>query len=266
MLHAGVLKKFGLYGLIRIALPLLPEAAKSWVMVIAWLAIGNIIYVGFVAMRQRNLNLLIGNSSVAHMGFIFLGIASLNLIGITGAVFIMIAHGFLAALTFGLSGYLYNKAGTLEMSELGGLCRKLPFIGTVLLMAAMAGCGLPGFANFVGEATVFFGIWSEPALRVVAVLAVWGALVIGAVYMTRAIRNVLHGPLPKQWNELADASPLWRQLPYVLLVVSLLVFGCFPKLLTEKIQPDVKPIISMIAPTPDAVMSVALNSPPAPSN
>src|SRR5208282_2522929 len=150
MLHAGVLKKFGLYGLIRIALPLLPQAAQSWAHVIAWLCVGNILYVGWVAMRQKDLNLLIGNSSVAHMGFIFLGIASLNLIGITGAVLIMIAHGFLAALTFALSGYIYQKTGTLEMSKLGGLCRQLPFIGTALLMAAMAGCGLPGFANFVG--------------------------------------------------------------------------------------------------------------------
>ena len=75
-------------------------------------------------MRQKDLNLLIGNSSVAHMGFIFLGIASLNLIGVTGAVLIMIAHGFLAALTFALSGYIYQKTGTLEMSELGGLCRQ----------------------------------------------------------------------------------------------------------------------------------------------
>ena len=159
MLHAGVLKKFGLYGLIRIALPLLPQAAQSWAHVIAWLCVGNILYVGWVAMRQKDLNLLIGNSSVAHMGFIFLGIASLNLIGVTGAVLIMIAHGFLAALTFALSGYIYQQTGTLQMSELGGLCRKLPFIGTALLMAAMAGCGLPGFANFVGEVTVFFGAW-----------------------------------------------------------------------------------------------------------
>jgi NADH-quinone oxidoreductase subunit M len=200
MLHAGVLKKFGLYGLIRIALPLMPQAAQSWMQVIAWLAIGNILYVGWVAMRQKDLNLLIGNSSVAHMGFIFLGIASLNLIGVTGAVLIMVAHGFLAALTFALSGYIYQKAGTLEISELGGLCRKLPFIGTVLLMAAMAGCGLPGFANFVGEATVFFGAWAQPTLHWAVVLAVWGALVIGAVYMTRAIRNILHGPLPEKIN------------------------------------------------------------------
>ena len=71
----------------------------------------------------------------------------------------MIAHGFLAALTFGLSGYIYQQTGTLEMSELGGLCEELPFIGVALMMAALAGCGLPGFANFVGEVTVFFGAW-----------------------------------------------------------------------------------------------------------
>src|SRR5271169_4578210 len=184
MLHAGVLKKFGLYGLIRIALPMLPAAAQNYAQLLAWLCVGNILYIGWVAMRQRNLNMLIGNSSVAHMGFIFLGIASLNIIGVTGAVLIMIAHGFLAALTFALSGYIYQKSGTLEISELGGLCRKLPFIGTVLLMAAMAGCGLPGFANFVGEVTVFFGAWSQPSLRVATGLALWGGLIIGAVYMT----------------------------------------------------------------------------------
>jgi NADH-quinone oxidoreductase subunit M len=247
MLHSGVLKKFGLYGLIRIALPLMPQAAQSWMQVIAWLAIGNILYVGWVAMRQKDLNLLIGNSSVAHMGFIFLGIASLNIIGVTGAVLIMVAHGFLAALTFALSGYIYQKAGTLEIGELGGLCRKLPFIGTLLLMAAMAGCGLPGFANFVGEATVFFGAWSQPSLHFghwIVVLAVWGALIIGAVYMTRAIRNILHGPLPEKFSELPDATNLWRKLPYALLLVSLLVFGFVPRLLTEKINPDAKKVVA----------------------
>ncbi len=253
MLHAGVLKKFGLYGLIRIALPLLPQAAQSWAHVIAWLCVGNILYVGWVAMRQKDLNLLIGNSSVAHMGFIFLGIASLNLIGITGAVLIMIAHGFLAALTFALSGYIYQQTGTLQISELGGLCRKLPFIGTALIMAAMAGCGLPGFANFVGEATVFFGAWGK--FPVVTILALWGALVIGGVYMTRAIRNVLHGPLPEKWNVLTAVTHFWRKLPYAILLVCLLVFGFVPKLLTEKINPDAEKIVSqataekLVAPT-----------------
>ncbi len=257
MLHAGVLKKFGLYGLIRIALPLLPQAAQRWMNLLALLCLGNILYVGWVAMRQKNLNLLIGNSSVAHMGFIFLGIASLNLIGVTGAVLIMIAHGFLAALTFALSGYIYQQTGTLEIKELGGLCRKLPFIGTALLMAAMAGCGLPGFANFWGEATVFFGAWK--AFPIVTVLALWGALVIGGVYMTRAVRNVLHGPLPEKWNSITAVTHLWRKLPYALLLASLLLFGFVPKLLTDKIYPDAEKIVSLATAgmTPEKVVAQA---------
>jgi NADH-quinone oxidoreductase subunit M len=240
MLHAGVLKKFGLYGLIRIALPLLPQAAHDWMYFLSWLCLGNILYVGWVAMRQRNLNLLIGNSSVAHMGFIFLGIASLNLIGVSGAVLIMIAHGFLAALSFALSGYIYQKAGTLEMDRLGGLCRQIPFIGTALLMAALAGCGLPGFANFVGEVTVFFGAWN--AFPVVTGCALWGALLIGALYMLRAMREILHGPVPEKLSGMADAG-LWRKLPYALLLASLFLFGVWPRLLTEKITPDVQKVV-----------------------
>lgn len=259
MIHAGILKKFGLYGLIRIALPLMPQAAHSWMNVLSWLCLGNILYVGWVAMRQRDLNLLIGNSSVAHMGFIFLGIASLNLIGITGAVFIMVAHGFLAALTFGLSGYIYQGTGTLQMSELGGLCRPLRFIGTALVMAAMAGCGLPGFANFVGEVTVFFGAWKAfPAI--ITVLAVWGGLVIGGIYMTRAVRTVLYGPAPNKFADLEDAG-LWRKFPFVLLLAALFVFGFFPKLLTNQIEPDATKILSIYQQLPAAAVKSGNSTP-----
>lgn len=257
MLHAGVIKKFGLYGLIRVALPLMPDAAHSWMNVLAWLCLGNILWCGLVAMRQRDLNLLIGNSSVAHMGFIFLGIASLNLIGITGAILVMIAHGFLAALTFGLSGYLYQQTGTLEMNKLGGLLRKLPFIGAALIMAMMAGCGLPGFANFAGEVTVFFGAWK--AFKVVTILACWGALIIGGVYMLRAIRAVLHGPLSSEWTDIGDAANAWRKLPFVLLLASLLVFGFFPQLLAGKIQTSAARIVEM-ANTRQATNTVAQES------
>ncbi|MGN6641414.1 MAG: complex I subunit 4 family protein, partial [Verrucomicrobiota bacterium] len=247
MLHAGVLKKFGLYGLIRIALPMMPEASQHWMQILAWLCLGNLVYCGWVAMQQKNFNWLIGYSSVAHMGMIFLGIASLTLIGVTGAVLVMIAHGFLAALTFGLSGYIYQQTGTLEMKELGGLLRKLPFIGTALIMAAFAGCGLPGFANFAGEVTVFFGAWSQPSLRLVTVLACWGALIIGAIYMLRAVRNVLHTELPAKWSNIPDAHA-WRKLPFVVLLASLLIFGFFPKLLTNKISPSVWNIVEMARP------------------
>ena len=260
MLHAGVLKKFGLYGLIRIALPLMPDAAHQWVQVIAWLALGNLVYCGWVAMRQKNFNWLIGYSSVAHMGFIFLGIATLSLVGVTGAVLVMIAHGFLAALTFGLSGYIYQQTGTLEIKELGGLLRKLPFIGTALIMAAFAGCGLPGFANFVGEVTVLFGAWSVPTLRLITVLACWGALIIGAIYMLRAVRNILHADLSPRWANVVDAPHVWRKLPFAVLLASLLVFGCFPRLLTQKISPSAQSIVEMISPTAAPAQTPALTA------
>lgn len=248
MLHAGALKKFGLYGLIRVAVPLMPEAAQSWMPILAWLCLGNILWCGFAATRQRDLNLLIGNSSVAHMGFVFLGIASLNLIGVTGAVLVMIAHGFLAALAFGLAGYLYNQTGTLEFRKLGGLLRQLPFTGTALVMAALAGCGLPGFANFAGEVSVFFGAWSNESLRAATVLAVWGALVTGAVYMLRAVRAVLHGPPAGGMANVADAAGAWRKTPYVLLLAALILFGFAPGLLTGRIAPDAERIVKMANP------------------
>src|SRR5207249_575944 len=219
MLHAGVLKKFGLYGLLRIALPLMPAGAQNWVNILALLCLGNILYCGWVAMRQRDLNQLIGNSSVAHMGFAFLGIASLNLMGVTGAVLVMIAHGLLAALTFGLSGYLRNQLGTLNMDQMGGLLRPLPFIGAALVMALLAGCGLPGFANFVGELSVLFGAWkgSFGHAHDCVLAAAWGGLVVGALYMLRAVRSMLHGEASDHWANVRDAT-LWRKLPFALLL------------------------------------------------
>lgn len=246
MLHAGVLKKFGLYGLIRIAIPLMPEAARHWMNILAVLCLGNLVYCGWVAMRQRDLNLLIGNSSVAHMGFCFLGIASLSLLGITGTVLVMVAHGLLAALSFALSNHFYEQTGTLEMNKMGGLLRRMPFIGTCFVIAAMAGCGLPGFANFVGEVSVLFGAWRS--FSVVTAMAVWGAAVIGAIYMLRAVRKILHGPDSEKWREAKDAGEeiqlsferIWQRLPYTLLIAALVTFGFAPRLLTDKIKPSVE--------------------------
>jgi NADH-quinone oxidoreductase subunit M len=247
MLHAGVLKKFGLYGLIRVAIPMAPAGAQSWLGVLAWLALANLLYCGLVAVRQKDLNLLIGNSSVAHMGFIFLGIASLNVIGLTGAVLVMIAHGLLAALAFGLSGHLYRQTGSLDMSRMGGLLRQMPLAGSALLMAMLAGCGLPGFANFAGEVMIFFAAWSA-GLKTVTVIAAWSALVIGGLYMMRAIRNILHGPIGGDWAKAADASPLIAAA-LGLLLAALLVFGFAPGLLTKRIEGEVTKIVSLAKPS-----------------
>src|SRR5262249_54008034 len=158
----------------------------------------------------------------------------LNIIGITGAVVVMIAHGLLAALTFALSGFIFQQTGTLETHELGGLLRRLPFIGGALMAAAFAACGFPGFANFAGEITVLFGAWKN--FRLVTVFACWGGLIVGAVYMLRAIRALLHGPVPEKWAGVVDASSFWRKAPFVLLLATLIVFGFVPRILTDKIE------------------------------
>ena len=246
MLHAGVLKKFGLYGLIRVAIPMAPVGAQTWLEVLAWLALANLLFCGLVAVRQKDLNQLIGNSSVAHMGFIFLGIASLNVIGLTGAVLVMIAHGLLAALAFGLSGHLYQQHGSLDMTRMGGLLRKMPLAGTALLMAMMAGCGLPGFANFAGEITIFFAAWSA-GFQTITVIAAWSALVIGGLYMLRAIRNILHGSQGEDWDNASDAKPLVATA-FGLLLAMLLVFGFAPNLLTKRINSEVEKIVRLAKP------------------
>ena len=246
MLHAGVLKKFGLYGLIRVAIPMAPAGAQTWLEVLAWLALANLLFCGLVAVRQKDLNQLIGNSSVAHMGFIFLGIASLNVIGLTGAVLVMIAHGLLAALAFGLSGHLYQQHGSLDMTRMGGLLRKMPLAGTALLMAMMAGCGLPGFANFAGEITIFFAAWSA-GFQTITVIAAWSALVIGGLYMLRAIRNILHGSQGEDWDNASDAKPLVATA-FGLLLAMLLVFGFAPNLLTNRINSEVEKIVRLAKP------------------
>ncbi len=246
MLHAGVLKKFGLYGLIRVAIPMAPAGAQTWLEVLAWLALANLLFCGLVAVRQKDLNQLIGNSSVAHMGFIFLGIASLNVIGLTGAVLVMIAHGLLAALAFGLSGHLYQQHGSLDMTRMSGLLRKMPLAGTALLMAMMAGCGLPGFANFAGEITIFFAAWSA-GFQTITVIAAWSALVIGGLYMLRAIRNILHGSQGEDWDNASDAKPLVATA-FGLLLAMLLVFGFAPNLLTKRINGEVEKIVRLAKP------------------
>jgi NADH-quinone oxidoreductase subunit M len=118
-------------------------------------------------------------------------------------------------------------------------------------MAMLAGCGLPGFVNFVGEFMVFFGSWR--AYPVITMVAVWGAVVIGGVYMIRAIRDLLHGPLPERWIGITDAPNAWRKLPYVLLLACLLLFGAVPSLLTNRIEPAAAVVIRKVLPPTELV-------------
>src|SRR5881398_1203726 len=127
MLHAGVLKKFGLYGLLRLAIPMLPDGAHYWMYLLVILLLGNIIYIGLVTIAQKRLDWMLGYSSVMHMGYIFLGIASANILGTIGAATLIFAHGLSIALLFGLAGEIRKRTGTLVFDELGGLAKVMPF-------------------------------------------------------------------------------------------------------------------------------------------
>ncbi|MCW5558687.1 MAG: NADH-quinone oxidoreductase subunit M, partial [Verrucomicrobiae bacterium] len=254
MMHAGILKKIGAFALLRAAFPLLPEGVSQWTQVLAVLCLGNILYCGWVAMRQRDLNLLLGNSSLAHMGFVFLGLASVSLIGITGAVLVMVAHALLASLEYALSGYLHRRTGTLDLGRLGGLMRSMPFIGATLVAALLAGCGVPGFASFAGELAVMFGVWKSLPWFVVA--AAWGGVLIAGVYMLRAIREVAHGPAGEAVAAGQDVSCSGR-VPYLVLLVPLIFFGVAPHVLVDRIRPSAALIVERARPaaapaTPDA--------------
>ncbi|MBV8352899.1 MAG: NADH-quinone oxidoreductase subunit M, partial [Verrucomicrobia bacterium] len=199
MLHAGVLKKFGLYGLLRVALPLMPDAARHWAWLLLILLAGNILYVGLATIAQKQLDLTLAYSSVMHMGYIFLGIASYNVIGLNGAALLMFAHGLSIAALFALSGELRKQTGTLNYLDLGGLATNMPTLSFVFGMATFASIGLPGFANFASELLVFFGAFknSTPGagfneFQVVGTIALWG-VVISAVYMLRAYRAIFMG-------------------------------------------------------------------------
>jgi NADH-quinone oxidoreductase subunit M len=242
MLHAGVLKKFGLYGLLRIAVPMLPEGARYWTNLLLVLLLGNIIYIGLVTIAQRRLDRMLGYSSVMHMGYIFLGIASMNILGATGASILMFAHGLSIALLFAIAGEVRKRTNTLVLSDLGGLAKVMPFAGLAFGFGAFAAIGLPGFANFAAEIMIFFGAFRNGfeigrfhIFQVATALALWG-VVISAVYMLRAYRKVFMGPLDDRWKEIVDLRRDLR-LPVALLVAALLWFGFYPQSLVRVLSP-----------------------------
>jgi NADH-quinone oxidoreductase subunit M len=248
MLHAGVLKKFGLYGLVRLALPLLPEGARYWSTLLIVLLLGNIIYIGLVTIAQKRLDWMLGYSSVMHMGYIFLGIASANIVGVNGAAILMLAHGLSIALLFGIAGEIRRRTGTLLLEDLGGLARAMPFAGLAFGIGAFAAIGLPGFANFAGEVMIFFGAFQKGAnmerfgtFQVATVLALWG-VVISAVYMLRAYRAAFMGSVKERWNSLTDLRSTLR-LPIAVLVAALLWVGFFPQSVVRIITPGFTPYL-----------------------
>jgi NADH-quinone oxidoreductase subunit M len=246
MLHAGVLKKFGLYGLLRIAIPLLPDGLQAWLTPLLVLLLGNILWVGLVTISQKRLDGMLGNSSVMHMGYIFLAIAALiampsNPLAKPAAVLLMFAHGISIALLFCLADRIERNTGSLDFTDLGGLAKPAPALAFLFGIGAMASIGLPGLANFAGEVLVFLSSFQNyngtnglSPVEITCILAIWG-VVISAVYMLRAYRSVFHGPTVKATANAADIT-FAERIPALLLILALLAVGLYPNLLLNLLK------------------------------
>ncbi|MFI5355702.1 MAG: NuoM family protein [Opitutales bacterium] len=244
MLHSGVLKKFGLYGLIQIALPLLPLGASHWVTVLATLAaVGNVLVVGLITMAQRDLKQMVGYSSVMHMGYAFLGLACLSSMGAGGVVMLMVAHGLSVALLFLLTTSIHHRTHTFDLQEMGGLAQKTPVLAAFFVAATLAGIGLPGFANFWGELTIFVALWNFSHVFTAAAVS---GIIISAIYGLRAAARVFFGAPTEAFTRVAAAHPpadlRWAEkLPAILLLAALLFIGFWPRSISDPVNAALYP-------------------------
>ncbi|MCZ6602486.1 MAG: proton-conducting transporter membrane subunit, partial [Planctomycetota bacterium] len=217
---------------------------KAWTNVIAGLCVLNILYCGFAAMRQRDMKYVIGYSSCSHMGYVLLGIASLKLVGITGAVYMIWAHGIMAALAFSLIGHIYAETRTKDLDQLGGLARRLPYLYTAFVFMVMDNHAIPVTPNYLTEQLVVMGSW-QAELYLPAVLAVFG-IVVTATYMLRMIRDGLFGPEKTPEVGMKDATSLIDRAPSLILISVLLITGCFPNILLAVIESGARMIVQRL--------------------
>ena len=235
MIHAGVLKKIGGYGLIRVGIYILPVGASFWAPYIATLAVISVLYAAFIALAQKDLKYVVGYSSVSHMGYVIIAIAALNPTAVTGAVAMMFAHGVMAALFFAMIGFIYEKTHTRNISEFGGLAHQVPRLAIGFVIAGMASLGLPGTINFVAEFTIFIA-----AIKVLPVHTILGiaGIIFTAVYILRTIANVMFGPRRSEWDHLTDIRGP-ELVPLVLLAFVIFLGGMFPNILMSLIDSGV---------------------------
>jgi len=252
---AAVMLKLGTYGFIRIAIPILPDAAEVWAPWIGLLAVVGIIYGALCCLAQTDMKRLIAFSSVAHMGFVMLGIATLTDFGLNAAIFGMVAHGLITGMLFFIAGSVQERYETREMSRLGGLMTQAPKLGWILGFCAMASLGLPGLAGFWGEfpsilasydpaplADGLFGGDNLGTYRTFMVIAAIGT-VLAAGYLLWMLQRVAFGkPKPEFENaHIHDAHvPEW--IAWTPLLVLIVVLGIYPDILFSVTDPAVSPI------------------------
>jgi NADH-quinone oxidoreductase subunit M len=253
VLLAAILLKMGTYGFIRISFPILPDAAVSYAPVIGILAVIAIIYGALCCLAQTDLKRLIAFSSVGHMGFVMLGLATLTDAGINGAIFGMVAHGLITGMLFFLAGSVHERYHTREISDLGGMLQQIPRFGSVFIFTAIASLGLPGLAGFWGEILALLGSYqpgaglSEELFRVLMVGGGIGT-VLTAGYFLWTIQRVNLGRVPEKFADghgIFDVNRI-EWLAWAPLLVLILVAGVFPKLVLGVTDSAVQGLVNLL--------------------
>jgi NADH-quinone oxidoreductase subunit M len=247
MLHAGVLMKLGGYGAFRVAIYLMPEAAKelSWIFII--LTSISVVYGAFGAVVQKDLKYINAYSSVSHCGLVLFAILMMNKTAMNGAILQMISHGLMTALFFALIGMIYGRTHTRMINEMGGLMKVIPFLSVCYVIAGLASLGLPGLSGFVAEMTIFVGAFQHPDLfhRIVTIVAIT-SIVITAVYILRVIAILLLGPPRNQPYEHFNDARWFEKISTVTLIAFVAAIGLAPFWLSSMIGTSMQPVIDRI--------------------
>ena len=241
---AAIMLKLGAYGFLRFSLPIAPDASREWAWLMIVLSLVAVIYVGLVAMVQKDMKKLVAYSSVAHMGFVSLGFFIFNPLGVSGGIVQMIAHGFVSAAMFLCIGVLYDRVHSREIASYGGVVNTMPKFAAFALLFAMANCGLPGTAGFVGEWMVILGaikanFWLG--------LAAASALIFGAAYTLWMFKRVYLGPVANDEVKALEDINSREFLMLALLAVAVLYMGVYPKPFTDVMDPSVLELLKHVA-------------------
>jgi NADH-quinone oxidoreductase subunit M len=239
MLHAGVLMKLGAFGIIRVGLELFPEGAQAWMPVLIGLGTVNVLYGAISALGQSDLKYVVGYSSVSHMGYVLMGIATLEPLGVSGAVLQMFSHGIMTALFFALVGAIYDRTHIRDITILEGLGKKMGLTAAFFGIAGLTSLGLPGLSGFVAELLVFIGLFRT--YPVLAILGIIGAA-ITAIYILRLLGKVFFGPISKEWDHLPDLSKT-EGVATAILVLFLVGIGLYPLPIMQMIDSGVATLL-----------------------
>jgi NADH-quinone oxidoreductase subunit M len=255
VLLASILLKLGAYGFLRFSLPMFPVGAEVWSGLILWLSVIAIIYTSLVALVQVDMKKLIAYSSIAHMGFVTMGIFAFNKQGLDGAIFLMVSHGLVAGALFLCVGVIYDRMHTREIAAYGGLVTRMPAYALIFMFFTMANVGLPGTSGFVGEFLTLAGIFQ--ANTWVAFFATTG-VILSAGYALWLYRRVVFGDMIKESLKTILDMSAREKLIFAPLIALTLLLGIYPSLVLDIIGPAVDTLLNNIEPHLAAAKAVAL--------